>query len=106
VFERAGRGEEALTAYRLAVSLNPSDLNARGRLASVAMAMKQHDLAEPHLRFLLERSYQPSRTHLALGNLAEARGDLKGAAVEYRRALTLEPGLTAAKDALSRLGKH
>ena len=38
------------------------------------MTLRRHDVAEPQLRILLQRKYQPSRTHFALGKLAEARG--------------------------------
>lgn len=103
IFERAGRGQEALAAFQRAVTLNPANLSSRGRLAGVAMNLQRFDLAEPQLRLLLERKYQPSRTHFALGKLAEARGDKATAATEYRRALAIEPGFTAAREALARL---
>lgn len=101
VYERAGRGDEALAAYQSAVTLNPADLSSRGRLAGVAMNLRRFEVAEPHLRLLLERKYQPSRTHFALGKLAEARGDKVTAAAEYRRALALEPGFAPAREALA-----
>jgi len=104
IFERAGRGNEALAQYQRAIALNPSDTPARGRLVGVAMNLGRHDIAEPQLRMLLKLKYQPARTHFALGKLAEARGDRAGAAMEYRRALALEPGLQPAKQALSALG--
>jgi choline-sulfatase len=103
LLERAGRGEEALAAYKRAIVLNPSDLNTRGRLVSVAMNLKQFDVAEPQLKFLLERKFQLSRTHFGLGKLAEARGDKVAAAAEYRRALAIEPGFAPAREALASL---
>lgn len=103
IFERAGRGPQALAAYDRAVALNGSDNNARGRLASVAMTLERHDIAEPQVQLLLKRGYQLSRTHFMAGRLAEARGDKTAAASEYRRALTLEPGLRAARQALDAL---
>jgi arylsulfatase A-like enzyme/Tfp pilus assembly protein PilF len=104
IFERAGRGNEALAAYQRAIAVNPSDTPTRGRLVGVAMNLGRHDVAEPQLRLLLKLKYQPARTHFALGKLAEARGDRAAAAAEYRRALALEPGLLQAKQALSALG--
>jgi arylsulfatase A-like enzyme/Flp pilus assembly protein TadD len=103
IYERAGRGEEALAAYHNAVALNPADLSSRARLAGVAMNLRRFDVAEPHLRLLLERKYQPSRTHFALGKLAEARGDKVAAEAEYRRALAIEPGFAPAREALASL---
>jgi len=41
--------------------------------------------------------------HFGLGQIAEARGDAKTAAAEYRLALQAEPGLKEATAALSRL---
>lgn len=103
IFERAGREPEALAAYDRAVALNGSDNTARGRLASVAMTLARHDIAEPQVQLLLKRGYQLSRTHFMAGRLAEARGDKAAAVAEYRRALTLEPGLRAAREALDAL---
>jgi tetratricopeptide (TPR) repeat protein len=106
VHQRAGRGPDALAAFERAVNLNPADLNARGLLVGVAMNLKRFDIAEPQLRFLLERNHQPSRTHFALGQIAQARGDRVTAAAEYKRALTLEPGFKPAVDALAALAKQ
>lgn len=103
IFEHSGRGPEALAAYQRAVALNSSDPSARGRLAGIAMLLKHYDIAEAQLRILLGLNYQPSRTHFALGNLAEVRGNPYAAAEEYRRALALEPGFTPARDALSKI---
>jgi choline-sulfatase len=103
ILERAGRAEDALTAYERAIALNPADLNTRGRLVSVAMNLRRYDLAEPQLKFLLERGFQPARTHFGLGKLAESRGDKVTAAAEYRRALAIEPNFTPAREALASL---
>jgi len=104
IFERGGRGNEALAEYQRAVALNPSDTSSRGRLVSVAMNLRRYDVAEPQLRMLLKLRYQPARTHFALGRVAEARGDRATAAAEYRRALALDPGLLQARQALSAIG--
>jgi Flp pilus assembly protein TadD len=70
------------------------------------MVLRRFDLAEPQLRILLEHKHQPARTHFALGVIAESRGDLAGAAAEYKRALALEPGLKQAAAALARVTKR
>jgi arylsulfatase A-like enzyme/Flp pilus assembly protein TadD len=103
VYEQAGRANEALAAFERATRINPSDASARGRLVSVAMNIRRFDLAEPHLKILLDLGYQPARTHYALGVIAEARGDRATAAAEYMRALALEPGLKAADEGLRRV---
>jgi arylsulfatase A-like enzyme/Tfp pilus assembly protein PilF len=106
VYERSGRTQDALAEYQRASALNPSDVPARARLVNVAMGLRRFDLAEPELRVLLERNHQPARTHFALGVIAEAKGDLKAATAEYKRALALEPGLKQAADALARVMKR
>ena len=106
IHQRAGRGPEALAAFERAVALNPADLNARGLLVGIAMNLKRYDVAEPQLRYLLERKHQPSRTHFALGQIAQARGDRSTAAAEYKRTLALEPGFKPAQDALAALAKQ
>jgi cytochrome c-type biogenesis protein CcmH/NrfG len=48
--------------------------------------------------------YQPSRTHFALGRIAQLQGRGADAALHYREALRLEPGLPMALEALRSLG--
>lgn len=105
VLDRAGRPEEALTAHQRAVTLNPSDTTARGRLVATAMTLRRYDLAEPHLKVLAQQLYQPSRTHYALGIIAESRGDKATATAEYRRAIALDPAFAAAQEALKRISR-
>ena len=103
IYERSGRGAEALADYQRAVALNGADMAARGRLAGLAMNMGQHDVAEPHLEILLKMKYQPSRTHFALGEIAQASGRLDEAARHYQASLKLEPGFDRARQALASL---
>lgn len=103
VYERGGRANEALAEYERAIAMNPSDAVARSRFANVAMNIRRFDLAEPHLRILLDLNYQPARTHHALGYVAEVRGDHAAAVSEYRRALALDPNLQPAREALARI---
>ena len=104
VLERAGRRDEALAEYQRAITLNPADTNNRGRLVSLAMAMRRYEIAEPQLKVLLDRNYQPARTHYALGVIAESRGDKTAALSAYRRALALDKSFAPAQEALRRLG--
>jgi arylsulfatase A-like enzyme/Tfp pilus assembly protein PilF len=105
VYERTNRPAEALAEYQRAVTLNPSDVPARARLVNVAMNTKRFDVAEPQLRILLKAGHQPSRTHFALGVIAESKGDLTAAAAEFKRALALEPGFKQAAEALARVSR-
>ena len=105
VFERLGRQAEALREYQMAVAANDSDLSTRGRLVNLAVQLGELDLAETHARVLLARKYQPATSRLFLGYIAEARGDRRTAAEEYRRALGLDPTLRLAREALARVTK-
>lgn len=104
IYERAGQTSQAMTEYATAVSANPSDPQARARLASLAMRTKQFDAAQPQFEALLRMGYRPSRMHFGLAQIAEAKGDLTRAVVEYREAVRLEPSFADAKAALARLG--
>ena len=104
IFEKQGRGADALAQYESAVQANGSDAQARASVASLAMEMRQYDKARPQFEKLLQMRYRPSRMHFGLAQIAEAEGDVKRAVSEYRLALQLEPALTEAKRALSRLG--
>ncbi|HJR59070.1 MAG TPA: sulfatase-like hydrolase/transferase [Vicinamibacterales bacterium] len=103
IYERAGRGPEALAEYQRAVALNGADTAARGRLVGVAMNMGRPEIAEPQLEILLQLKYQPSRTHFALGQIAQMRGRKDEAAGHYRKAIELEPGFAPARKALADL---
>ena len=103
ISERAGRNREAAEYFQRAVDLNPFDPRPRARLANAAIQLRLVDVAAAQFTELLAMGYEPARTHFGLGWVAQARGDRATAAREYRQALALDPGLTAARDALSRL---
>ena len=104
IHERAGQPSQAMAEYAGAVRANPSDPQARARLASLAMRTKQFDAAQPQFEALLRMGYRPSRMHFGLAQIAEAKGDLTRAVVEYREAVRLEPSFADARAALARLG--
>jgi arylsulfatase A-like enzyme/tetratricopeptide (TPR) repeat protein len=104
ILEKLGRGPDALAQYEIAVRANGSDAQARVSLASLALQLRQYDLARPQFEALVRMGYRPSRMHFGLGQIAEAQGDAKKAIVEYRLALKLEPSLKEATAALTRLG--
>jgi Tfp pilus assembly protein PilF len=93
-----------MTDYAAAVRANPSDPQARARLASLAMRTKQFDAAQPQFEALLKMGYRPSRMHFGLAQVAEAKGDRTRAVTEYREAVRLEPSFADARAALARLG--
>lgn len=103
ILARERRPEEALAALEKAVQRNPANPRARAQAAGIAAQIRRWDRAEEHLRRLLEIGYQPSRTHFALGQVAQMQGRTAEAAERYREALRLEPGLKMAQDALRSL---
>jgi arylsulfatase A-like enzyme/Tfp pilus assembly protein PilF len=104
ILERERRPADALAAYEKAVARNPANPRARTQLVSIATQTRRWDIAERELRQLLEMGYQPSRTYFGLGRVAQSQGRTADAAVNYREALRLEPGLRMAQEALRSLG--
>lgn len=103
VLEATGRVDEAVAAYGRGIDINPANPRIRLDLAVLASRTRRLDLADAQLRHLLTMGYQPSRTHVAIGQVAEMRGDAAGARLAYERALAIEPGLPVAEAALRRL---
>ena len=93
----------ALREYTRAVEQNPSDAQARARLANLALQLRLADIAETQGRALLAMGYEPARTHYGLGRAAELRGDRAVAIREYEQAIRLDPSLTEARAALARV---
>jgi choline-sulfatase len=104
VRERSGDAAQALADYTAAVAANPSNTQARARLAGLALQAAQYATAREQFEALLRVSYRPSRMHFGLGQVAQAQGDVTGAAAEYRLALKLEPTFVEARTALRQLG--
>lgn len=104
ILELERKPDEALATYETAIARNPA--NPRGRTQAVAVATQigRWEVAERHLRQLLEMSYQPARTYFALGRVAQAQGRTADAAANYQEALRLEPSLEMAREGLRSLG--
>jgi arylsulfatase A-like enzyme/Tfp pilus assembly protein PilF len=103
VLEAEGRRAEAVAAYERAITINPANPRARMLLVGAASRVNRLDLAEQQLQQLITMGYQPSRSHFALGQIAQSRGQVDVAERHYREALRLEPGLAMASEALRRL---
>src|SRR5581483_775616 len=103
ILEDQGRAADAFAQYDAAILANGSDPQARAHLASLAMDLKRYDVARTQFDALLKLGYRPSRMHFGLAQVAEATGDRKTAAAEYRLALQLEPSFAPAREALARL---
>jgi tetratricopeptide (TPR) repeat protein len=103
ISEGAGRTREAAEYFQRSVDLNPSDPRPRARLANAAVQLRLVDVASVQFTALLAMGYEPARTHFGLGWVAQARGDRAAALREYRKAVALDPGLEAARQAIERL---
>ncbi|HZP48179.1 MAG TPA: sulfatase-like hydrolase/transferase [Vicinamibacterales bacterium] len=103
ILEAQGRSLDAVAQYEAAVRANGSDAQARAHLASVAMDLKRYDVAKAQFEALIKLGYRPGRMHFGLAQIAEATGDAKTAAAEYRLALRIEPNFAPARAALARL---
>jgi arylsulfatase A-like enzyme/Tfp pilus assembly protein PilF len=104
ILEHEKRDGEALDAYDRAVARNVANPHARTQVVAIASRTGRWDVAERHLEALLRMEYQPSRTHFALGRVAQIQGKSAEAAAHYREALRLEPGLPMAVEGLRSLG--
>lgn len=104
VLEGEGKAIEAIEAYGQAIVRNGANPRPRLLLARLAARLNRLDIAETQFRALLAMDYQPSRTRVALGGIAQIRGQRDQAIGHYREALRLEPGLPVAIEGLRRLG--
>lgn len=104
--ERQGLFAEALQEFREAITRNPSDPRARSHAVTVALELKQFDVAHEQLAALLRSGFEPARTHYRLGIVAESRGDVTDAAREYRQALALDREFAEARQALARVERR
>ena len=101
--EMYAKPHEALTTLERAVTRNPANPRARVEIVRLSTKLGQWNVAERHLRQLLEMSYQPARTYFALGRAAQAQGRIADAEANYREALRLEPTLVMAQEGLRSL---
>jgi tetratricopeptide (TPR) repeat protein len=104
IVEQRGDAAKALDDYAAATAANPSNTQARARLAGLALQTAQYDRARAQFEALLRLNYRPSRMHFGLGQIAQAQGNTAGAVSEYRIALRLEPTFVEARSALRQLG--
>ncbi|MCP3981494.1 MAG: tetratricopeptide repeat protein [bacterium] len=101
---RAGRFDEAAGLYEGLVAVEPQDGALRMHYAAALAAVERYDEAERELTVAAELQPSEARVRHEQGRIAERRGDAAAAAAHYREALELQPGFTAAGQALRRLG--
>jgi protein O-GlcNAc transferase len=98
--ERAGRPEEALRLYELALREFPDSAELNAMLGNVLRALGRHDEAVGAYRksTLLKPALAAAWYNLALTE--HELGDLEGAERDYRAALAADPELVAGHDSL------
>ena len=102
---RIGELEAALSQFEAAKRLKPDDVEAHSALARLLRSLGKEEAAREesetaeHLGSRKTRRDQ-SAFHIASGNLLLDRGDLRGAAEVFRRALELDPESARARNNL------
>ncbi|MGH8726094.1 MAG: tetratricopeptide repeat protein, partial [Burkholderiales bacterium] len=88
---RQRRMDEAESAYRRAIALDPLRLVSRIRLSELLRETDRHDAAEAAARDALEIDDEAPAAHLNLGMVYRARGRMKRAVECFERAVELHP---------------
>jgi Flp pilus assembly protein TadD len=87
----AEQWEEAILAFRTAVTLDPANEEARIVMASAYMKLRRFDEAEAGLKDILLDNQSSVRAMLALGKLALLKSNKKRAENYFRQVLTIDP---------------
>jgi len=93
---RAGRLDEAVTAYNQLLTLKPDFAEGHGNLGNVLAALGKHDAAVLAYRKALKIRRDFVEALLGLGNALKAQGHLEEAVAAYRSALSIKPEFPAA----------
>ena len=109
VLKDAGRPDEAIAAYRIALSLDPGYAEIHNNLGYLLQASGTLDEAIDHFRQAIARKPANYRAHYNLGNALFLAGKPSEAVGPLREATRLEPRFAAAWDhlgtVLQRLGR-
>jgi tetratricopeptide (TPR) repeat protein len=89
--ERGGKLEEAISAYRLSIIHEPSNVNAHRRLAEIFTWRGSFSEAADQYRELIHLRGDNPLYHLNLGRVYDQMKDLKNAVSEYETVIRLDP---------------
>jgi len=104
ILHRSGRHEEAISAYRRALSLGGNDdPDVHVELGNVLAESGAYPDAIEHLRRAVELDPEYAHGHFSLGRALEAAGATAEAEPHYRRATELLPGHASAHAGLGRI---
>jgi len=87
--KRSGRYDEAATAYKAALAMNPTNAGLRAKLGHALFKSGNMDAAEVELRAAL--SAGAVAAHKYLGHMAREQGDISGANSHYQSYLRSGP---------------
>ncbi|MEM1025047.1 MAG: tetratricopeptide repeat protein [Myxococcota bacterium] len=90
-FRAEGKGAEAMAAYERALKSDPERHTARGRAATLAVALDDHPRARAHLETLVEAQPEMASAWVALGRTRRAVGEPESAVQAFEQALRVEP---------------
>ena len=102
-FRAKGDLRRAQSELARAVELNGRDPRARAQLADVSLRVGDLATARRQFEALRAMEYQPARSELGLGRVAELEGRKADAQEHYRAALKLDPSLSDAREGLLRV---
>lgn len=94
--QQAGRLEDAVRAYGLALALRPDDARAANNMAVALRALGRREAAEPLYRRVLTLTPDAPSTLVNLGNVLRDLGRLDEAVDCHRRALAVDPATRGA----------
>jgi len=103
VYERLGLTDAAMVASQKAIEINPRYLSAMVQMARLFEATDRRQEAIDRLEAALRTGAEDADIHYVLGNLYRADGQVDRARSSYERALHLNAGLSAAREALETL---
>jgi tetratricopeptide (TPR) repeat protein len=88
---RAGRADEAITAYREALASSPDSAFLHRELAQVERQRGDTERALEHYRRAIALDPDDAMSHGEVGAILEERSEFEAALAEYERAIALDP---------------
>ena len=88
---QAGRTREAIAVFEKALSLDPTNAQAKANLGTVFLTTRDYSRARTELEASLALDPDVSRAHNALGVIAAETGRLDDAIRHWKRAVELNP---------------
>jgi tetratricopeptide (TPR) repeat protein len=101
VYGRAGRSQDAEAAFKKALQLDPTRIEAKASLASEYINQKRFDDALKQLDDLLKQTPNNAGAFTIRGMVLQTKGDSSGAKDSYEKALSVDPNSYVAANNLA-----